>query len=121
MGSPDVLMIEAAPGAKQIEQAKWRGGALDDGQVDALPYIDHDYADPKVKAEVDKLIAEEMRLSTKKPADFLAELPPVPSINSQVNLRASQCPSYFPRSTTRIFTKQDNSISLIIFPSVPLP
>ncbi|XP_024384036.1 pre-mRNA-splicing factor SPF27 homolog [Physcomitrium patens] len=82
MGSPDVLMIEAAPGAKEIEQAKWRNGALDD-TVDALPYIDHDYADPKVKAEVDKMIAEEMRLSSKKPSDFLAELPPVPSINAQ--------------------------------------
>lgn len=84
MGTPDVLMIEAAPGAKEIEQAKWRGGATpDEGVVDALPYIDHDYADPKVKAEVDKMIAEEMRLSSKKPADFLAELPAVPSINPQ--------------------------------------
>lgn len=87
MGTPDVLMIEAAPGAKEIEQAKWRGGATpDEGVVDALPYIDHDYADPKVKAEVDKMIAEEMRLSSKKPADFLAELPAVPSINPQVSL-----------------------------------
>lgn len=84
MGTPDVLMIEAAPGAKEIEQAKWRNGTLDESVVDALPYIDHDYADPKVKAEVDKMIAEEMRVSSKKPADFLAELPAVPSINPQV-------------------------------------
>lgn len=78
MGSPDVLMIEAAD-----KQAKWRNGAMED-IVDALPYIDHDYVDPKVKAEVDKLIAEEMRVSSKKPADFLAELPPAPVINLQV-------------------------------------
>jgi len=84
MGTPDVLMIEAPPGAKEIEQAKWRGGGTLDESVDALPYIDHDYADPKVKAEVDKMIAEEMRVSSKKPADFLAELPAVPSINLQV-------------------------------------
>lgn len=83
MGSPDMFMIEAAPGAKDIELAKWRSGPLDES-VDALPYIDHDYTDAKLKAEVDQLVAEEMRASFKKPADFLAELPVVPSINSQV-------------------------------------
>ena len=84
MGTPDVLMLAAPPGASPLAQAQWRRGSSDADSVDALPYIDHDYADPQVKADVDKLIADEMRLSTKKPADFLAELPPVPSINPQV-------------------------------------
>ncbi|KAG0559405.1 hypothetical protein KC19_10G102000 [Ceratodon purpureus] len=78
MGSADVLMIEAAPGAR----AMWRSGAFEES-VDALPYIDNDYADPKVKAEVDKMIAEEMRVSSKKPSDFLGDLPSVPFMNPQ--------------------------------------
>lgn len=49
--------------------------------VDALPYIDEDYGDPKVKEEVDRLIEEEMRRSTKKPADFLKDLPPLPKFS----------------------------------------
>lgn len=93
MGSPDVLMIEAADKEGNGQQAKWRNGAMED-IVDALPYIDHDYGDPKVKAEVDKLIAEEMRVSSKRPADFLAELPPAPVINLQVLFSPSFPPLY---------------------------
>lgn len=67
-------MIEGPPAA-------WNSGVLDNSDVDALPYIDHDYSDPKVKAEVDKLIEDEMRRSSKRPADFLAQLPPVPKFD----------------------------------------
>ncbi|GLJ49978.1 hypothetical protein SUGI_1062980 [Cryptomeria japonica] len=77
MGSKQVLMLEAAP---DDLRSKWRGG-ISDELIDALPYIDHDYADPKVKAEVDRMVEEEMHRSTKKPADFLAELPPAPKLN----------------------------------------
>eukprot|EP01018_Ginkgo_biloba_P025259 Gb_17653 [translate_table: standard] len=77
MGSKKILMLEAAPDASR---AMWSGGVMDE-TVDALPYIDHDYSDPKVKAEVDRLVEEEMRRSIKKPADFLAELPPAPKLN----------------------------------------
>ncbi|OIV89420.1 hypothetical protein TanjilG_21895 [Lupinus angustifolius] len=51
--------------------------------IDALPYIDDDYGDPRVKYDVDRLIEEEMRQSTKKPADFLKDLPPLPNFNFQ--------------------------------------
>ncbi|KAM7257109.1 hypothetical protein ACFE04_012850 [Oxalis oulophora] len=53
--------------------------------IDALPYIDDDYGNPKVKAEVDRLVEEEMRRSSKKPADFLIDLPPLPKSNFQNN------------------------------------
>lgn len=77
MGSKEILMLEAGPG---VSPPKWRAG--DTGEfIDALPYIDHDYANTKVKAEVDRMVEEEMRRSTKKPADFLADLPPAPKIN----------------------------------------
>lgn len=46
--------------------------------IDALPYIDDDYGDPRVKAEVDTLVETEMRKSVKKPADYLKDLPPLP-------------------------------------------
>lgn len=45
--------------------------------IDALPYIDDDYGNPAVKEEVDRLVEEEMRRSTKKPSDFLKDLPPL--------------------------------------------
>ncbi|KAJ7975194.1 Pre-mRNA-splicing factor SPF27 [Quillaja saponaria] len=66
----DILMLEAPP-----------SGSLDAEIIDALPYIDNDYSDPRVKAEVDRLVEEEMRRSSKKPSDFLKELPPVPKFN----------------------------------------
>jgi len=54
--------------------------------IDALPYIDDDYADPRVKLEVDRLVEDEMRRSTKKPTDFLKDFPPLPNSNFQVLL-----------------------------------
>ncbi|XP_071689889.1 pre-mRNA-splicing factor SPF27 homolog [Rutidosis leptorrhynchoides] len=50
-------------------------------QIDALPYIDDEYSDPLVKAEVDRLIEEEMRRSSKRPSDYLKDLPPVAKFN----------------------------------------
>jgi pre-mRNA-splicing factor SPF27 len=44
--------------------------------IDALAYIDP--LTPDVKQQVDKLIEEEMRRSTRRPADYVKELPPVP-------------------------------------------
>ncbi|GAA0160055.1 RNA splicing factor [Lithospermum erythrorhizon] len=67
----DVLMLEAPP----PPPPSWATGAE---VIDALPYIDDDYGDPKVKAEVDRLVEEEMRRSSKKPSDFLKDLPPLP-------------------------------------------
>lgn len=104
MGSPDVLMIEAADKEGNGQQAKWRNGAMED-IVDALPYIDHDYGDPKVKAEVDKLIAEEMRVSSKRPADFLAELPPAPVINLQVLFSPSFPPLHHMKHSSLLESK----------------
>ncbi|RYR64684.1 hypothetical protein Ahy_A03g010749 [Arachis hypogaea] len=71
----DVLMLEAPPSYGR--QACSSHAEI----IDALPYIDSDYADPKVKLEVDRLVEEEMRRSTKMPADFLKELPPLPTLN----------------------------------------
>ncbi|PIN15664.1 Spliceosome-associated coiled-coil protein [Handroanthus impetiginosus] len=70
--NPDVLMLEAPP------QSAAAGSAA---IIDALPYIDDDYGDPKVKEEVDRLVEEEMRRSSKKPSDFLKDLPPLPKLN----------------------------------------
>ncbi|KAL3512199.1 hypothetical protein ACH5RR_024916 [Cinchona calisaya] len=38
-------------------------------------------ANPKVKAEVDRLVDEEMRRSSKKPSNFFKDLPPLPELN----------------------------------------
>lgn len=65
-------MLEAAPPSV----AAWRGASSAE-IIDALPYIDEDYGDPKVKEEVDRLVEEEMRRSSKKPSDFLKDLPPL--------------------------------------------
>eukprot|EP00897_Mesotaenium_endlicherianum_P008759 jgi/Mesen1/7911/ME000420S07054 len=73
MDGRDVLMLE---GAKPV----WRNTELEE-LLDSLPYFDKEYEDPKVKAEVNRLVQEEMRRSTKKPADFLAELPPAPTFD----------------------------------------
>ncbi len=81
MGSADILMLEAGPDPEA--KGRWRNEEMDDA-FDALPYIDNDYSDPKVKAEVDKLIAEEMRLGPKRPADFLSQLPPAPTFDLEV-------------------------------------
>lgn len=70
-------MLEAPP-------SHARPSASDAEIIDALPYIDDDYANPRVKAEVDRLVEEEMRRSSKKPADFLKDLPPPPKFNFEV-------------------------------------
>ncbi|KAJ3693766.1 hypothetical protein LUZ60_009246 [Juncus effusus] len=74
----EVLMLEAPPSAVELD--RWR--AKPDAElVDALPYIDDDYGNPRVKAEVDLLVEEEMKRSKRKPADFLKDLPPMPEQN----------------------------------------
>lgn len=70
-------MLEAPSDAALEGWSAVRG----DEDIDALPYIDEDYGDPRVKAEVDRLVEEEMRRSVKKPADFLRDLPPMPKFD----------------------------------------
>lgn len=73
----EVLMLEAPP---QPSGPMWPG--LSNAEIiDALPYIDDDYGNPRVKEEVDRMVEEEMRRSSKKPADFLKDLPPLPKFN----------------------------------------
>nr|KJB66494.1 hypothetical protein B456_010G143200 [Gossypium raimondii] len=74
----EILMLEAPP-----ETARPWASASAAQTLDALPYIDDDYGNPMVKEEVDRLVEEEMRKSIKKPADFLKDLPPLPSFNFQ--------------------------------------
>ncbi|KAJ8553467.1 hypothetical protein K7X08_024145 [Anisodus acutangulus] len=70
----DVLMLEAPP--------EYRPAVCSSAEViDALPYIDDDYGDPSVKEEVDRLVEEEMHRSSKKPSDFLKNLPPLRKFN----------------------------------------
>lgn len=59
--------------------------------IDALPYIDDDYGNPKVKEEVDRLVEEEMRRSSKKPSDFLKDLPSLSTFSFQVRLSICEC------------------------------
>ncbi|BAB02029.1 unnamed protein product [Arabidopsis thaliana] len=72
----DVLMLEATP-----EAARPWASAANAEVIDALPYIDDDYGNPLIKSEVDRLVEEEMRRSSKKPADFLKDLPPLPKFD----------------------------------------
>lgn len=69
----EVLMLEAAPSSRP----SWSTGG---DVIDALPYIDDEYD----KEEVDGMIQKEMRMSSKKPSDFLKQLPPIPSFNLEV-------------------------------------
>ncbi|CAA2993715.1 pre-mRNA-splicing factor SPF27 homolog [Olea europaea subsp. europaea] len=64
----DILMLQAPPTAVVTRTEEL---------IDALPYIDDDYGNPIVKEEVDRLVEEEMRRSSKKPSDFLKDLPPL--------------------------------------------
>ncbi|KAJ9537324.1 hypothetical protein OSB04_030057 [Centaurea solstitialis] len=73
-GDKKVMLLEAPPSSRP----SWSSSAA---QIDALPYIDDEYGDPKVKTEVDRLIEEEMRRSSKKPSDYLKDLPPVAKFN----------------------------------------
>ncbi|KAJ0048505.1 hypothetical protein Pint_16978 [Pistacia integerrima] len=70
----DVLMLEAPPDASRPWNAEI---------IDALPYIDDDYGDPIVKDEVDRMVEQEMRRSSKKPSDFLKDLPPLSKFSFQ--------------------------------------
>lgn len=83
-GTREVLMLEAPPAPSG---APWRAPP-DAEAVDALPYIDGDYGDPAVKREVDRMVEEEMRRGSRKPADFLRDLPPVPAIGFEVDSRS---------------------------------
>lgn len=74
----DVLMLEAPPS----ERPAWLIGAE---FIDALPYIDDDYADPQVAKEVHRLVEAEMEHSSKTPADFLKDLPPLPKPQFEVS------------------------------------
>jgi len=80
----EVLMLEAPPPSDPA-LAPWRSPP-DAEAVDALPYIDGDYGDPAVKREVDRLVEEEMRRGQRKPADFLRDLPPVPTVGFEVQI-----------------------------------
>ncbi|CAI7741399.1 unnamed protein product [Closterium sp. NIES-53] len=68
------------------ERREWRRSAAAEAeaQVDALPYLDKEYEDPAVRAEVNRLVQEEMRRSPRTPADILSELPPVPELRSEL-------------------------------------
>ncbi|XP_057950620.1 pre-mRNA-splicing factor SPF27 homolog [Malania oleifera] len=68
----EILMLEAPPEASRA----WSGASSAE-IIDALPYIDDDYGNAKVKEDVDRLVEEEMRRSSKKPSDFLKDLPPL--------------------------------------------
>ncbi|CAN8270249.1 unnamed protein product [Cochlearia groenlandica] len=72
----DVMLLEAAP-----EAARPWASAANAEVIDALPYIDDEYGNPLVKSEVDRLVEEEMRRSSKKPSDFLKDLPPLPKFD----------------------------------------
>ncbi|WCJ42043.1 hypothetical protein M5689_022871 [Euphorbia peplus] len=75
-GNGDILMLEAPP-----EPSRPWSNSSNAQIVDALPYIDDDYGNPAIKAEVDRLVEDEMRRSSKKPADFLKDLPSVPKFS----------------------------------------
>lgn len=77
-GQAEVLLLEGPRPA-------WRvGGGEAEQLVDALPYFDKEYEDGAVRAEVNRLVQEEMRRSRKRPADFRKELPAVPPIRPEV-------------------------------------
>lgn len=82
----EVLMLEAPPSYGGLPRSS------DAEIIDALPYIDDDYGDPRVKVEVDRLVEDEMRRSSKKPADFLKDFPPLPTSNLEVLVTASLFP-----------------------------
>lgn len=71
------MLLEAPTSSRP----SWSSSA---SQIDALPYIDDEYSDPQVKAQVDLLIEDEMRRSSKRPSDYLKDLPPVAKFNFEV-------------------------------------
>eukprot|EP00899_Mesostigma_viride_P002197 jgi/Mesvir1/11979/Mv00293-RA.1 len=64
-----------------VQSSRWGEGSMAP-EIDALPYIDQQYGEPDLKAQVDALIEEEMKRSTKKPSDYLKDLPPAPAFLS---------------------------------------
>lgn len=81
-GSPDLRPINTAAMSNQPLALEYHGKAQAEGHwrrgqelIDALAYIDP--LTPDVKQQVDKLVEEEMRRSTKRPADYLKEMPPI--------------------------------------------
>ncbi|KAL9236073.1 hypothetical protein vseg_010780 [Gypsophila vaccaria] len=77
-GKEEILMIESATELARPWASAWNAEI-----IDALPYIDDDYSNPRVKQEVDCLVEEEMRRSLKKPSDYLIDLPNLPTFNLQ--------------------------------------
>jgi Breast carcinoma amplified sequence 2 (BCAS2) len=71
-------MAETTPLALEYHGKAQATGHWRRGQelIDALAYIDP--LTPDAKAVVDALIEEEMRRSSKRQADYLKELPPLP-------------------------------------------
>lgn len=78
--SAPALLLE---GREAQERRQWRRSEEGEAQIDALPYLDKEYEDPAVRAEVNRLVQEEMRRSTRTPADILTELPPVPEFKAE--------------------------------------
>ncbi|KAL5059346.1 hypothetical protein RYX36_030950 [Vicia faba] len=69
----DVLMLEAPLSYGS------RSSNSDAEIIDALPYINDDYNDPRVKIKVDRLVKEELHRNSKKPVDFLKDFPHFPT------------------------------------------
>ena len=64
------MLLETPPSSRP----SWSSSAA---QIDALPYIDDKYGDPKVKAEVDRLISRtSLLLPSLISRYFLKNLPP---------------------------------------------
>lgn len=74
MSPPPPLLLEAPPPSASVGVAVKKAA-----MVDALPYIDDEYGNPSVKADVDLLVEEELRRSVKSPAHFLLDLPKLPT------------------------------------------
>lgn len=70
------MLLEASP----VNRHSWRNTQTE-SLIDALPYFDQEYEDNRVKADVKRMIQEEMKKGTKKPIDFLNEMPPAPVPN----------------------------------------
>ncbi|XP_050368810.1 pre-mRNA-splicing factor SPF27 homolog [Argentina anserina] len=71
--STEILMLEAPS-----KGPSWPVLITNVEIIDALPYIDQNYySSTAVKNEVDLMVEDELCRSTKKPADFLKDLPPL--------------------------------------------
>lgn len=67
------LALDSAPAG---QAAGWRKG---EDLIDALPYVDR--LTPEEKMNVDRLIQEEMKNSSQRPAAYLKDLPPAYQLN----------------------------------------